>query len=193
MDISGIRNITVSGRIAAGTTTLAHNLAKKLDWELLEGGELFREFHKEHLNDETELAVSDRPDKFDLDYEDKIKKILKAKEHQIIQSHLAGFDAQGIPGVYKILVICEDEKGEDHLDIRIDRLINRKKISVEEAKKEIKEREENNLEKWRRLYAGGDPNWVYWNPKYYDLIINTYDHNAEESLELVLKKIGYSR
>jgi len=188
-DLNKIRNITVSGRIAAGTTTLAKNLSKKLGWKLFEGGELFRKFHEEHLNDKTEIEVSKRPDNVDFEYEEMLKKILKKESRRVVQSHLAGFDAQGIPGVFKILVICEDEKGGDHLDIRIDRLINRKKISVEEAKREIREREENNLEKWRRIYAGGDPNWVYWDPKYYDLVINTYSNNAAESLELALSAI----
>lgn len=188
-DLKGIRNITISGRIASGTTTLAHNIAKELDWDLLEGGELFRKFHEEHLDDKSEIAVNMRPDDFDLEYEEKIKEILKNDTHRIIQSHLAGFDAQGIPEIFKILVICEDETGDDHADIRIDRLVNRKKISVLEAKKEVAEREKNNLEKWRRLYAGGDPDWVYWDPKYYDLIINTYVNDADTSFKLVLKKL----
>lgn len=186
---SDIRNITISGRIASGTTTLAQNLSKETGWELLEGGELFRKFHEEFLHDTTELAVSQRPDEIDLDYEEMIKGILKEKDHRIIQSHLSGFDAQGIPGIFKILVVCEDEEGIDHRDIRIDRLVNRKKISVEDAKNEISEREENNLIKWRRMYAGNDPNWVYWDPKYYDLIINTYSNNATDSLNLAIKKI----
>ena len=188
-DLKGIRNITISGRIASGTTTLAHNISKELDWDLLEGGELFRKFHEEHLNDKTEIAVNKRPDDFDLEYEEKIKGILKHDNHRIIQSHLAGYDAQGIPEIFKILVICEDDEGDDHADIRIDRLVNRKKISVEEAKKEVAEREKNNLEKWRRMYADNDPEWVYWDPKYYDLVINTYFNNADESFKLVLKEL----
>lgn len=191
VDLPNIKNITISGRIASGTTTLATNLQKKLGWELLEGGELFGKFHEEHLNDKSELAVSKRPDNIDLEYEEMIKKILKERKHQIIQSHLAGFDAMDIPGVFKILVECVDENGEDKIDIRIDRLVNRKGIHVDDAKHEIREREKSNLEKWRRMYAGGDPNWVYWDQKYYDLVVNTYSHNPEESLILVLEKIGY--
>ena len=191
VDLPDIRNITISGRIASGTTTLAHNLANKLGWEVLEGGEMFRKFHEEHLNDKSELAVSKRPDKMDLEYEEMIKNKLKNESHHIIQSHLAGFDAQGIDGVFKILVTCEDPNGEDKLDIRIDRLVNRKGIHVDDAKHEVGEREKSNLEKWRRMYADGDQNWVYFDPKYYDLIVNTYSHNALESLELVLDKIGY--
>ncbi len=187
-EISNIKNITISGRIGAGSTTLATGLSQRLGWELLEGGELFQKIHDE-LN-LSEISSNHRPDKFDLEYEETVKKFLKTKSHQVIQSHLAGFDAQEISGIYKILVVCEDEKGEDHPDIRIDRLVNRKKITVEEAKKEIAERETNNLEKWRRMYAGEDQGWVYWDPKYYDLIVNTYSHNKEESLSFVLQKLG---
>lgn len=188
-DLDGIRNITISGRIASGTTTLAHNLSKEIGWELLEGGELFRKFHEEHLDDKSELAVHKRPDQVDLDYEEMIKEILRNETHRIIQSHLAGYDAQGISDIFKILVICEDHEGDDHVDIRIDRLVNRKKISIEEAKKEVVEREQGNLDKWRRMYANNDSSWVYWDPKYYDLVINTYSHNPLDSLKLVLEKL----
>jgi len=86
---NGIKNITISGRIASGTTTLARNLSKSLGWELLEGGELFRKFHEEHLDDKTELAVSKRPDSFDLEYEEKIKGILKNETNRIVQKRHA--------------------------------------------------------------------------------------------------------
>lgn len=191
INIPNIRNITVSGRIGSGTTTLAVGLSKKLGWELLEGGALFEKIHNELRMSESQ--VTSRPDHFDLEYEEKIRKLLREQQHQIVQSHLAGFDAQGIKGVFKILIVCEDEEGRDKKDIRIDRLVNRKKISVEEAKEEIRTRERGHLDKWRRLYADNDQNWVYWDRKYYDLVINTYPHNQSETLKIALKKIGARR
>ena len=189
IDLPNIRNITVSGRIASGTTTLAKGLANTLGWELLEGGVLFEHIHKDlHL---TEIQVEDRPDSFDLTYEDKIKNRLKEKNHYVIQSHLAGFDAQGIHNIFKILIICEDDRGNDKTEIRIDRLANRRKISIDEAKQEILEREKNNLEKWRRMYAHNDQNWVYWDKRYYDLVINTYSNNAQQTLKLAFEAVGY--
>lgn len=183
-----IRNITVSGRIGSGTTTLAVGLSKALGWNLLEGGVIFEKSHKELKKDENDVEA--RPDKYDLEYEEKIKKMLREGNHQVIQSHLAGFDAQGIPGVFKILIVCEDDEGVDQKEIRIDRLVNRKGVSIEEAKQEVNLREKRNLEKWRRLYAKDDSNWVYWDKKYYDLVVNTYSHNIEESLNLALKALG---
>lgn len=184
-----IRNVTISGRIGSGQTTLATHLAKKLDWQLLEGGELFEKIHKELSL--SELEVGKRPDKFDLEYEERIKKMLREESHHIIQSHLSGFDAQGIDGVFKILLVVEDDSGKDKKEVRVDRLVNSRGISVEEAKEEAVVREQRNLEKWRRLYANNDSNWVNWDKKYYDLVINTYSHNADQTLKTALEAIGY--
>ncbi len=187
VEIPNIRVITVSGRIASGATTLAKKLAEELNWTLLEGGDLFEKIHKE-LNLDQEM-VDKRPDHFDLEYEEKLKKIFTKEKNIVVQSHLAGFDAQGIKGVFKILVECT-EKDLDKPEIRIDRLVNRDGVPIEKAKQEVFEREKNHLEKFRRLYAKGDKNWVYWQKKYYDLIINTFDHNAKEAFDLALKAIN---
>lgn len=188
-DLPNIQNITVSGRIGSGATTLATSLAEVLGWDVLDGGKLLRK-----INADLGFSIIDtsrRPDHFDIEYEERVKKMLKEETHHIIQSHLSGYDAQGIPGVFKILVICEDEKGKDKVDIRIDRLVNRDQVPVDQAKHEIVERERQHLEKFRRLYANNDQNWVYWDKKYYDLVVNTYSHNKEESLKVVLGAIRY--
>jgi CMP/dCMP kinase len=191
IDIAHVRNITVSGRIGTGTTTLAKGLAEYLGWELLEGGELFAKVEKELHIDEADSHL--RPDTYDLEYEEKIKAMLRTNTHTIIQSHLAGFDAQGIDGVFKIVTLCIDDQGQDKTELRIDRIVNRKQISVEQAKYEVRMREERNLEKWRRLYAENDPTWVYWDTKYFDLVVNTYRYNQQESVSEALKALGITQ
>lgn len=188
--LSNIRMITVSGRIASGSTTLGGKLAHILGWRHVEGGEVFWEAVR------TKMGLSEkdtdlRPDKEDEDFDNSLKQILTNGKNLILETKLAGFNAQGIPGVFKIAVICEDELGNDKADIRIDRLINREKISIEQAKEEVIDREKNDLEKWRRIYARGNQNWVYWDKKYYDLVVNTYSHNQDETLKFVLQKLGY--
>lgn len=185
---TGIRNITISGRIGTGATTLAKKLAENLGWDMVEGGQIMRRIQKEIGASVSE--TNKRPDHFDLEYEEMVKKILKEEEKRIIQSHLAGYDAQGIEGVFKILLVCEDENGKDKEEVRIDRLVNRDKISVDAAKNEVEEREEKNLEKWRRLYANDDQSWVYWNNDYYDLVINTYSHSSDQTLKSALEVLG---
>jgi cytidylate kinase len=188
IELPGIRNITVSGRIGTGKTTLAERLAEELGWNVLDGGKLFRK-----LSDEMGLHIKDthkRPDSFDIEYEERIKKMLREENNHIVQSHLAGFDAQGIDGVFKILVICRNEEGKDKTSVRIDRLMNRDGLSMAEAKEEVVEREKQNLEKFRRLYAKNDPDWVYWDSKYYDLVVNTFSMNSKEALSFVLTKLN---
>ncbi len=190
-ELPGIRNITVSGRIGTGKTTLAKHIADVLGWDMLDGGKVFRNLAKErdfHISEKQKV-----PDKFDIAFEEEIKLILTNEKNHVLQSHLAGFVAQGVKGVYKILVICEDNEKEDKQSIRIDRLMNRDLISADKAITEIKEREEEDLKKYRRLYVGNDPNWVYWDEKYYDLVVNTYSLNQKEALDFVLKHINFKK
>lgn len=190
VNLPNIRIITISGRIASGATTLAHKLSRILGWRHIEGGDVFWEVVRAKLNlDSKDTGL--RPDKEDEDFDASLKQILTNGKNLILETKLAGFNAQGIPGVFKIAVICEDERGNDKADIRIDRLINREKISIEQAKEEVMIREKNDIEKWRRLYVKGDRNWNYWDRKYYDLVINTYSHNQDETLKFALEKLGY--
>jgi cytidylate kinase len=192
IELPNIRNITISGRIAAGSTSLANKLSEVLNWKHIEGGDVFWETVRKRMALESK-DTGLRPDKEDEDFDASLKKMLREEKQIVLETKLAGFNAQGIDGIYKILVICENEKGEDQTQIRIDRLINRETQSVDKAKEEILVREKSDLEKWQKLYASGDSNWIYWNPKYYDLVVNTYSLNKEEALEFVLRKIGISR
>ena len=68
-DLGAIRNITVSGRIGSGATTLATHLANTLSWNFMDGGKIFRALTQDHG------FAKDRDDNFDIEYEEKIKKI----------------------------------------------------------------------------------------------------------------------
>src|SRR3990167_6167477 len=116
--LPNIRMITVSGRIASGSTTLGHKLAHTLGWRHIEGGEVFWEAVRTKMG-LGEKDTDKRPDKEDEDFDASLKKILQNGENLILETKLAGFNAQGISGVFKIAVICEDEEGRDKTDIRI--------------------------------------------------------------------------
>lgn len=187
IELSGIRNITISGRLATGKSTLARHVGEILGWKILDGGAIIREYM--HAN---QISIKDtlkRPDEFDLDFEKSIEELLKKESQHIVQAHLSGFSARGIDGVYKILVVCNDEAGADKQSIRIDRIMNRDLISAKQARLEVSQREEENLIKYRRLYANNDPNWVYWDLKYYDLIVNTFSLNQSEAANFVMKHL----
>lgn len=183
-----IRIITVSGRIASGSTTLAKELAKELGWKHIEGGEIFWEAIRKRLTlnpKETNL----RPDEEDVLFDKQLRHILENDSEIVLETKLAGFNAQGIDNVYKVLVICEDNAGNDQTQIRIDRLVNREGCTVDEAKVEVIEREHNDLEKWRKLYANNDQEWTYYTKSYYDQVVNTYQLGKDQALKTVLEKI----
>jgi cytidylate kinase len=192
IDLPNIRLMTISGRIGAGSTSLAKKLAEIFAWKHIEGGEVFWE----DLRKKKQLSAKDthlRSDKEDIDFDTYVKQLLQEEKHCILETKLAGFFAQGLKDVFKIGVICDNADGEDQPQIRIDRLVNREQISLEDAKQEVTEREAHDLSKWRQLYAAGNKGWVYWDKKYFDLVVNTYSHSQEESVDLVLDAIGFKK
>jgi predicted cytidylate kinase len=186
-ELPGIRNIAISGRIGTGKSTLASHLADELSWNLIDAGKVFRQIAKEIGFDikQTEKI----PEEADRSYEEKTLALFKNEKNNIVQSHLAGYLSKDLKDVFKILVVCDDEEGEDKVLIRIDRLMNRDIISAEEAKSDIYKREESLINKFRRLYIKDDPNWVYWDKKYFDLIVNTYVLNQKEAVTFVLEQL----
>ncbi len=175
------RNITISGRVASGATTLSRGLAEKLGWRLINGGEMYREYVKKNGIALEKTTISS--DEYHIELDNFIKEKLRNENQLIVESWLSGFDGQGIEGVFKIFVICGDD------GVRIDRLVNRDKMTVTEAKEHLKTREEENLKKWEKLYHTRD----FWNPKLYDLVIDTYTNGPGETLGIALEAIGYQQ
>ncbi len=196
-------NITISSLPGAGSTTLAKGLEKKLNWEYFAGGDFMRQYAiKKGLFDPKngfhhDATVYD--DDFDRQVDFGMRKSLKNEKHRILDSWLSGFMAQNIPGVLKILVYCSDDA------VKVDRVANRDGLSIKKAKNHIFERQEKNINKWRRLYANEWKKWVvdkgkvsaekpiyFWYPELYDLEIDTFSHGQKETLDIVLEKLGYT-
>lgn len=192
-------NITISGLPGAGSTTLLEKLKDKLrldGWRGFNGGEFMRAYAAEKgFNDEQKLhhAATDYEDDFDRQVDFGMRKKLKKENKWILESWLSGFMAQQVPGVLKILLKCSSDA------VKIDRIVNRDQISVQEAKKHLDGRYQKNLNKWKRLYPQQWEEWVvepgtrsdqapidFWHPDLYDLVIDTYSHNERETLGLVL-------
>lgn len=175
------RNVTVSGKIATGTTTLAKNLQQTLSWEYMNAGALQRQYDRQHGIDENQHGASLRPDAHEREMEALAKKTLTQKDHIVYEAWLSGFVARDISGVLKVLVMCSDDA------IRIDRIANRDRVSIEQAITNIHTREEENITKWKKIYGDHD----FWDPKYYDIVIDTFSSGQMETLGKVLDKLGY--
>ena len=182
------QSVAISGPPGAGRSTLLKNLRPYLEplgWDFFSGGDWSRKFAiengKHDPNDLKHHLSTDYGDEIDLQIDEAMrKKISDPSVHMAIESWIAGWNARGLSHVLKVLLMCDDS-------LRIDRIVNRDNVSVEEAKVHLRKREEANLSKWQRMYHVAD----FWDLKHYDLIINTYSHGPSQTLEIVLQALGY--
>lgn len=200
------RNITISGLPGSGSTTLLKHLKEKLQfegWKGFSGGEFMREYAKEkglfEENGGLHHDSSHYEDDFDRKVDFGMREKLEQEERWILESWLSGFLAQGVPNVLKVLMICSDEA------VKIDRIVNRDNVSVDEVKKNMKARYDQNLAKWSRLYGEQWEEWIvktgkmqkdepinFWDPRLYDLVIDTYSQNQQASVDMVMEKLSSS-
>ncbi len=181
-------SVAISGRPGAGRSTLLKNLRQYLEplcWEFFSGGDWSRQFSiaagKQDPNDVKHHLATDYGDDVDLQIDVAMRKKMSDPDvHMAIESWIGGWNARGIPHVLRVLLMCDDA-------LRIDRIVNRDNISVNEAKVHLRKREKENVAKWKRMYHTND----FWGPKHYDLVINTYSHSPAETLNLVLQALGY--
>ncbi len=173
------RNITISGGVAVGKNTLLNNLKPYLlpiGWQLTSGGQLLRDFAQEQVQPLASLVSDDFHHKLD----ERTKSLLETG-HIVIEAWLAGFMARKRNDTLRILLTCQNDA------LRVDRVANRDKIPVSQAVEYIKEREDNNFKEWKRLY--GDYN--FFDPSYYHIVVDTYSSGPNETVGMVLDKLGY--
>ena len=181
-------SVAISGQPGAGRSTLLANLKPflvQLGWEFFSGGEWSRQFSIEAGNkDPDELThhlATDYGEEVDHQIDAAMRtKLSDPQTHVAVESWIAGWNMRGLPHVLKVLLLCDTA-------LRIDRIVNRDNITVEETKQHLKERESANFGKWKQMYQTDD----FWDPKYYDLVIDTYSHGPKETLDVVLQTLGY--
>lgn len=197
------RNITISGLPGCGSTTLLSLLRDHLQydgWKAFSGGQFMRTYAEEKglFNKDNALHhdATVYGDDFDRQVDMGMREKLSKEEKWILESWLSGFMAQQVDGVLKVLLICSDDA------VRIDRIVNRDNVSVGSAKKHLQERYEANLQKWQRMYDDQWQEWVvgagtvsasdpidFWRPELYDIVIDTYSTNQQETFQIVMDAI----
>lgn len=175
------KNITVSGKIAVGSTTLAKRLAEVLGWKYINTGALQRQYDQQNGQNENLQGALNRSDEHEKAMEAQALKVLNEEVHVVYEAWLSGYVARDLENILKVLVICSSD------DIRVDRVMNRENVNLDMAKQFIRKREEENIAKWKKLY--GTEN--FWDPAHYDLVIDTYSSGQLETLGKVLDTLGY--
>lgn len=167
------KNIAVSGPIGSGKSTLARNLAESLGFQYVSAGEIMRAWHKKH---QIPLEQSDKvPEIVDRDLENEFERMLKEKSRVVVEAHLAGYHARQKKDVFKILVTAD-------FKVRMERTAAREGVTIEEAVKLSDKRAEAHRRKFKRLYGIEDR----FDPKYFDLVVDTTKKSPQEVLEDVM-------
>lgn len=170
--------ITISGKICTGKSTLFRTLQNKLGWPTISSGAYFREYAKKHgldLNNADEQTKN-----ITLKVDSKVQKFLGKKGNLLVDAWLGGILAEGIPHVLKVLLISNDND-------RFKRFSKREHVSFAVAKKEVMKRDTEWFEKVSAIHKRSD----FFNPKYYNLVIDTYSCDPMETVGKVLDKLGY--
>lgn len=202
------RNITISGFPGSGSTTLLEALKAELQyegWTGFSGGQFMREYAQEQglIDPETGKLHHDATvysEDFDRQVDFGMRERLQNGEGWILESWLSGFLAQGVPEVLKVLLVCSEDA------VRVDRIVNRDEVSIADAKDHVLQRTQRNLDKWTQMYADQWKEWVvqtgnatadekidFWKPELYDMVIDTYSTNKQDTLDSVLNAIYDSR
>lgn len=169
--------ITISGRICTGKSTLFKNLEDKLHWKTFHTGQFFRDYVKKHglVLERAEEQNDELTKKIDYGVRDMLE---KKEGNCIFDGWMAGIMADNYPHVLRILLTCDDE-------VRADRFAKREKIFLEEAKKAIKEREENLFNKLSSIYHRND----FVDPKNYNCVIDTTSLHPSDVLLKVYQQL----
>ena len=173
-------NITISGGVAVGKNTLRDNLMpylKPYGWRFKSSGQIVRDYLNEYLTPHASWA----PEKLHKEIDNKVQSILKTEKLWVIEAWLAGWLARQFSNCLRVLLICSNKA------LQVDRVANRDKVTIEQAKQFVKEREEDNLRTFNKIYDAVD----IFSPKNYHLVIDTYSTGPLETVGKVLDALGY--
>lgn len=170
--------ITISGRICTGKTTLFWGLQEELIWPTFSTSQYFRDRARTH-----QLVLEKAEEQNDtltkkVDY--RVADMLQKSGNLLVEGWMAGLMANDYRGILKILLTCDDH-------VRIERFAQREKVSLEEAKKRIADRETNLFNRLTNIYQRND----FVEPKNYDLVLDTTNVDKTAMVKKVLRNIGY--
>lgn len=170
--------ITVGGTPGSGKTTVAKLLAEKFGFELISAGEQFRALAKRRkLSLEKLGELAERDYSIDMELDSGILRSLR--DNVVYDGRLVGilFAKHKI----KALKVWVDAPFE----IRAERIAQRDKISIDQAKSQIFKREKSERTRYHAIY-----NFDMDDLRVYDIVIDSGDRTPEEVIAIIMKRLN---
>lgn len=166
--------ITVSGNSGSGKSLGARSIAKTFNLKHVKAGEILRELAKMKKISVVKMSEIREPE---VDYKmDKRSLKLAMEGNVVLDARLSGWVAGDWADV-KIFYECP-------LDVKTKRVAKRDNISVEEALERLKKRDEQDHEKYQKLYDIDS-----FDKSIYDIIINNEKLTLEEAKTVPVKLV----
>ncbi|MEC8926997.1 MAG: cytidylate kinase family protein [Candidatus Thermoplasmatota archaeon] len=173
--------LTISGHPGSGTSTLVDGLCRSLNWQRLNGGQVFRDMANERgvsLEEFANLCMEDEA--IDQELDALLSETMQSDDSpEIVESRLAGWWA------HKNGLQCARVWIEVSESVRATRVVNREGGSIDEQLNLIKERMKSDGERYERFYGididSREP---------YTCIIESDDLGIEEVVSHVLEHLG---
>ena len=167
-------SIAVSGPIAAGSTTTAKLLSKKLKIPYKVAGDFFRDYMRKHNIPLPEKGKV--PDEIERKVDSELTNLITQDKPIIIDGLYIAYFARNMSHVLRVLLTCDQ-------NVRIKRALTRTHTHQETAE-DVKKRETAHDAKFRKLYADED----FLDPKFFDLVIDTTNTKSEQVVEIITHK-----
>lgn len=183
-------NITITGNLGAGKTSVCNEL-KKMGYDVISGGDIYRTYAQEHgitIVELNEMAKTDRS--VDIQIDERTKKLGTEVDHTIFDSRMAW---HFVPDALNIFLAVDAKTAAER--VYADKLRKGEEtysnLDCKYTEQELQKRAELERERFIEMY-GVD----YFDQSHYDVIINTEKLTPREvakEIDQLVKRIEHAK
>jgi|YelNatPaOPRAMG01_1025707.scaffolds.fasta_scaffold04417_6 cytidylate kinase len=171
--------LTVSGPIGSGKSTVAKILASRLGVEYMSTGDIFRDNARKHrMSVEAFNEYAEKHPEVDIDQDNYLIERMKNSDGLVIDSRLAGWlSYKNRITAFRIYITADNKT-------RVERISGREKVTPDQATVLISRREESEAKRYRDLYDVD-----IRDTSIYDMILDTTNMTPEDAVNAIIEKM----